>query len=208
MVATNDGHYVRKTDAHAHDVLLAIGTKALVSEENRMRFPCDEFYVKSPDEMAAVLPESEYPGAIGNTNVVADLCDVQLPVGSKRVYQMPELPLPEGVTLAEQLRVDSYRGLMRRYAGVDEAFWRSYAAAAGVRDVASADLGAVLLGIARAGEASVQPQVEGENFPVTATRTSSGSWLPVVSTRPPEPSWSGSSTSSASSWPWGSPTTS
>lgn len=165
MVATNDGHYVRKTDAHAHDVLLAIGTKALVSEENRMRFPCDEFYVKSPDEMAAVLPESEYPGAIGNTNVVADLCDVQLPVGSKRVYQMPELPLPEGVTLAEQLRVDSYRGLTRRYAGVDEAFWRSYAAAAGVRDVASADLGAVLLGIARAGEASVQPQVEGENFP-------------------------------------------
>src|SRR5690606_20933794 len=49
MVATNDGHYVRKEDAHAHDVLLAIGTKALVSDENRMRFPCDEFYVRSEE---------------------------------------------------------------------------------------------------------------------------------------------------------------
>src|SRR5690606_11986222 len=129
MVATNDGHYVRKTDAHAHDVLLAIGTKALVSDEDRMRFPCDEFYVKSPAEMAVALPDSEYPSALANTNVVAEMCNVDLPIGSKRVYQMPELKLPPGITLAEQLRIDAYRGVMQRYPLLDEAAMRTYAAA-------------------------------------------------------------------------------
>src|SRR5690606_42026108 len=66
MVATNDGHYVRREDAHAHDVLLAIQTKEMVASQDRMRFPCDEFYVKTPEEMAAAVPESEYPGAIAN----------------------------------------------------------------------------------------------------------------------------------------------
>lgn len=164
MVATNDGHYVRKEDAHAHDVLLAIGTKALVSDEDRMRFPCEEFYVKSPAEMAAALPEAEYPGALANTNHVADLCDVELPIGKKRVYQMPELHLPAGVTLAEQLRTDAYRGLMRRYPELDEAALRAYGAASGVTAAGSAPLDAVLLGVARAGEKGARPAAPGENF--------------------------------------------
>ncbi len=165
MVATNDGHYVRKTDAHAHDVLLAIGTKALVSDDDRMRFPCDEFYVKSPAEMAAVLPESEYPSALANTNVVAAMCNVDLPIGSRRVYQMPELKLPPGITLAEQLRIDAYRGVMQRYPLLDETAMRAYAAASGVEQASTRPLDEVLLGVARSGEAGRQPLGEGENFP-------------------------------------------
>ncbi len=130
MVATNDGHYVRREDAKAHDVLLAIQTKSLVSDENRMRFPCDQFYVKTPSEMLKAIPEDDYPGAFGNTNHVADLCNVELPIGNKRVYQMPEVQLPPGVTLAEQLRVDSYRGVMQRYPEVDEVLLRGYLRAA------------------------------------------------------------------------------
>ena len=38
MVATNDVHYVRKEDAKAHDVLLAIQTATSINDENRMRF--------------------------------------------------------------------------------------------------------------------------------------------------------------------------
>ncbi|HRQ10344.1 MAG: DNA polymerase III subunit alpha [Trueperaceae bacterium] len=163
MVATNDGHYVHKDDAHAHDVLLAIGTKSLVSDEHRMRFPCDEFYVKTPAEMAEALPESDYPGALANSNHVADLCNVDLPIGSKRTYQMPELPLPEGRTLAEQLRVDSYEGVMRRYPQVDEGTMRAYAALAGFAPAATAPMNEVLLGLARAGEAGRRPKANGEN---------------------------------------------
>ncbi|HEX7001366.1 MAG TPA: DNA polymerase III subunit alpha [Trueperaceae bacterium] len=179
LVATNDGHYVKREDAHAHDVLLAIQTKEMVSNEDRMRFPCDEFYVKTPQEMAAAIPESEYPGAIDNTNAIADMVTLELPIGAKRVYQMPELKLPEGVTLADQLRVDTYRGLMRRYPSLTEAVLREYLAAAAANErtapalgvlprgtsPSSAELDDVLLALAKAGEASrlTPEELEGDD---------------------------------------------
>ena len=173
LVATNDGHYVKRDDAHAHDVLLAIQTKAMVADEERMRFPCDEFYVKTPTEMAAVIPENEFPGAIDNTNAVADMVDLELPIGNKRVYQMPELKLPEGLTLADQLRVDTYRGAMLRYPELTEESLRAYlssalqtpgyAAASTLptgTSVEAAGLDEVLLALARAGEASKLSEAE------------------------------------------------
>jgi DNA polymerase III subunit alpha len=60
MVATNDGHYVKSDDAYAHEVLLAIQTKALMSEEDRFKFPCNDFYVKTPEELEERLPSSEW----------------------------------------------------------------------------------------------------------------------------------------------------
>ena len=130
MVATNDGHYVRKSDATAHETLLAIQTKATLADENRFRFPCDEFYVKDLDEMQRVLPPSEWGEEIfDNTGRIADLCNVELPIGKKRVYQMPQLPIPEGRSMAEELRVQTYMGVMKRYpAYVTEGLLRAYAA--------------------------------------------------------------------------------
>ncbi|HKI56152.1 MAG TPA: DNA polymerase III subunit alpha, partial [Trueperaceae bacterium] len=165
MVATNDGHYVRKDDARAHEALLSIQTKTVLSDPNRFRFPCDEFYVKTPEEMASALPESEYPGALSNSLTVADMCDVQLPIGDKRVYQMPELPLPEGRTLAQQLRIDSYRGLMQRYPEVDEALLRAYLAQAlDAAEVRRLDLEGVLVALAEEGERGRRKKGEGETY--------------------------------------------
>lgn len=130
MVATNDGHYVKKTDATAHETLLAIQTKATLADENRFKFPCDEFYVKNLEEMQAALPVSEWgEEPFDNTAAIADLCDVHLPVGKKRVYQMPALPIPEGRTMAEELRVQTYAGAVKRYpAHLTEGLLRDYAA--------------------------------------------------------------------------------
>ncbi|MGM9321956.1 DNA polymerase III subunit alpha [Deinococcus aquaticus] len=130
MVATNDGHYVKKTDATAHETLLAIQTKATLADENRFKFPCDEFYVKDLAEMQAALPVSEWGEEVfDNTALIADLCNVELPVGKKRVYQMPALPIPEGRTMSEELRVQTYRGTVKRYpAHATEALLRDYAA--------------------------------------------------------------------------------
>ena len=126
MIATNDGHYVRKDDAKAHEALLAIQTKTTLSDPKRFRFPCDEFYVKTPEEMARAIPENDYPSALANSVTVADMCDVTLPIGSNRVYQMPELPIPAGRTLAEQLRVQTYEGLTERYDVITEELYRQY----------------------------------------------------------------------------------
>ncbi|AFD26438.1 DNA polymerase III subunit alpha [Deinococcus gobiensis] len=130
MVATNDGHYVKKSDATAHETLLAIQTKATLADENRFKFPCDEFYVKDLEEMQAALPVAEWGEEVfDNTAMIADLCNVELPVGKKRVYQMPALPIPEGRTMPEELRVQTYRGMVKRYpAHATEGLLRDYAA--------------------------------------------------------------------------------
>lgn len=130
MVATNDGHYVKKSDATAHETLLAIQTKATLADENRFKFPCDEFYVKNLEEMQAALPVADWgEEPFDNTAHIADLCNVDLPVGKKRVYQMPALPIPEGRTMAEELRVQTYAGAVKRYpAYLTEGLLRDYAA--------------------------------------------------------------------------------
>ena len=129
MVATNDGHYVKKSDATAHETLLAIQTKAVMADKNRFKFPCDEFYVKTLEEMQTALPPSEWGEQIfDNSANIADLCNVELPVGKKRVYQMPALPIPEGRSMAEELRVQTYAGSLKRYPyHVTEALLREYA---------------------------------------------------------------------------------
>ena len=55
FAATNDVHYVRREDAEYHDVLLCIQTAATVDQEDRMRFPNDQFYLKSEDEMRKIF---------------------------------------------------------------------------------------------------------------------------------------------------------
>ncbi len=164
MVATNDGHYVKREDARAHEALLSIQTKTVLSDPERFRFPCDEFYVKTPAEMAEAVPEAHYPGALDNTGNVADLCNVELPIGDKRVYQMPELPLHEGRTLAEQLRFDSYRGLMSRYPVMTASLYRAYLAEADPAAPADAPLDDVLLALARAAERGRTARREGETY--------------------------------------------
>jgi DNA polymerase-3 subunit alpha len=126
LVATNDGHYVRKEDARAHEVLLAIQSKTTLDDLERWRFPCDEFYVKTPEEMRAMLPEAEWGDEpFDNTVEIARMCDVDLPIGDKMVYRIPRFPLPEGRTEAQYLRELTFLGLLRRYPDrVTEAFYR------------------------------------------------------------------------------------
>ncbi|GAA6748609.1 DNA polymerase III subunit alpha [Thermus brockianus] len=116
MVATNDGHYVRREDARAHEVLLAIQSKSTLDDPERWRFPCDEFYVKTPEEMRAMLPEAEWGDEpFDNTAEIARMCNVDLPIGDKMVYRIPRFPLPEGRTEAQYLMELTLKGLLGRY---------------------------------------------------------------------------------------------
>ncbi|MBS6695367.1 MAG: DNA polymerase III subunit alpha, partial [Firmicutes bacterium] len=110
MVATNDVHYVRKEDAKAHDVLLAIQTATSINDENRMRFPNDEFYLKSEQEMRDIF--ASFPEAVDNTRIVADACNVEFEFGK---YHLPEFKAPEGMTNSQYLRELCRRGLSARY---------------------------------------------------------------------------------------------
>ena len=79
LVCTNDVHYLRQADQHPHDILLCIGTGKSVSDEKRLRYHGDQFFLKSAKEMAAVF--GDYPDALANTMRIAERCDVKLPEG-------------------------------------------------------------------------------------------------------------------------------
>jgi DNA polymerase-3 subunit alpha len=75
-VATNDVHYIRKEDWHAHDCLICIGTQTLLSENKRMRYEREQFYLRSAQEMKALF--AEVPEAVLNTVEVAEKCNVEI----------------------------------------------------------------------------------------------------------------------------------
>ena len=110
MVATNDAHYLRRSDATAQDVLMCIQTQAKVTDENRMRFENDEFYVKSEAEMLQLFPDM--PEVVERTQEIADRCNVEFEFGN---YHLPEYIPPGGKTTDEYLRELCYKGLEERY---------------------------------------------------------------------------------------------
>ena len=110
LAATNDVHYVRKEDAETHDVLLAIQTATSINDENRMRFPNDEFYLKSEDEMRRIF--ASVPEAVNNTQVIADACNVEFEFGQ---YHLPEFTAPDGKINRDYLRELCNKGLEERY---------------------------------------------------------------------------------------------
>ena len=116
LIATNDCHYLNKEDADAHDALLCIQTGSILEEESRMRFPSDEFYVKSPEEMAELFPYA--PQALENTAKIAARCHVELEFHH---LHLPHFELPEGYTNEAYLRELVETGLVKRYGEVSDA---------------------------------------------------------------------------------------
>lgn len=120
LIATNDAHYLCKGDSRPHDVLLCIQTGALVADEKRMRFQTEEFYLKSPEDMASLFPEDGE--ALENTLRIAEMCNVEL--GQQRAA-MPQPDLPEGATSQSYLRDLASEGLRNKVKNLnDEAYKR------------------------------------------------------------------------------------
>ena len=112
LVATNDVHYTYDTDAEAHDILLCVQTRKLLSDENRMRYEGGQYYVKSPEEMAELFPY--IPEALENTQKIADRCEVEIEFG---VTKLPKFDVPAPYTSWEYLNKLCYDGLKERYTG-------------------------------------------------------------------------------------------
>ncbi|WP_061309984.1 DNA polymerase III subunit alpha [Clostridium botulinum] len=110
LVATNDVHYIRKEDYKSHDILLCIQTGKTVEEENRMRYPSDQFYLKSPEEMYETF--SYVPEALENTVKISEECNFHYNFHESK---LPKFPLEEGVDPYEYLREICFKGLFLRY---------------------------------------------------------------------------------------------
>ena len=75
LVCTNDVHYLREADAHPHDILLCIGTGKAFSDPKRLRYDAEQFFLKTPEEMAEVF--KDFPDALTNTMRIAERCNVR-----------------------------------------------------------------------------------------------------------------------------------
>ncbi|MEM7672212.1 MAG: DNA polymerase III subunit alpha [Verrucomicrobiota bacterium] len=89
IIAANDVHYVLKDDWSPHDALLCIQTGKKIIDEERMRYPCNEFYLKSHDEMLQIF--RELPESISNTVKVAEMVDLDIAFGENHYpkYERP-----------------------------------------------------------------------------------------------------------------------
>ena len=111
LVATNDAHYLKKEDSYFHEVLLCIQTGKRISDEDRMRFETQEFYIKSPEEMADYF--SEFPDAIENTVKIAEKCNYDFEFG---VTKLPNYDVPEEyATHLDYFKDLCYKGIKNRY---------------------------------------------------------------------------------------------
>ena len=115
LVVTNDAHYLRKEDAESHDVLLCIQTAAHLNDEKRMKFPNDEFYLKSYDEMLELFPDNKE--ALDVTLEIADKITLTMP---KKKSLLPPFVPENGMTAEEFLRTMAIENVYKKYKVVDK----------------------------------------------------------------------------------------
>lgn len=119
IVATQDSHYLRPEDAEAHDILLAVQTNNRLDDKDRLTLKNDDFSLASPETMAEkfkLIPgitEKEAQDVINNTQMIADQCNVEIPLGKS---VLPHFELPSGFNNHEEyLKHICYQNLPKRY---------------------------------------------------------------------------------------------
>ena len=109
VVGTADVHYLRREDHDNHSALLCVQTKSTLAEP-KLRFDTNEFYLKSPEEMAESF--APWPQAMPTTLEIAERCNVEMTLGE---LLLPRYPTPDGREPTEMLREIALEGLRERY---------------------------------------------------------------------------------------------
>src|SRR5437764_691065 len=112
LVATNDVHYLNKSDSHAHDCLVCIGTQSMLSDPKRMSagYAKEQFYLRSAEEMKERF--AEVPEAVQNTLEIAEKCNLEIEFNK---LHYPVFHPPEHFTREGYLRHLLAEGLHKRY---------------------------------------------------------------------------------------------
>ncbi len=138
VIATNDSHYTEKEDYNAHDILLCINTGEKQStpgfddfvnddmhvKNRRFKFPNDQFYFKSPEEMMETF--NDVPHSLDNTNIIVDRVEA---LDLKKDILLPAFPVPPAFQTSDDKNLNqwnylhhlTYEGAKKRYSEIDEA---------------------------------------------------------------------------------------
>ena len=111
VLATNDSHYVSRSDHEAHDALLCVQTASRMSDADRFKFTGCEHYLKTAQEMRQLW--SEIPSACDNTLWIAERANIDIEFN---VPKLPEFPIPAGFTTdAQYLEKLTWDGARERW---------------------------------------------------------------------------------------------
>lgn len=113
LLATNDCHYISKEDAEYHEVLMCMSSGRCIRDPKRIKFPYEEFYFKSAEEMWKVF--GHIPSALENTLALAERVDYSelIFVEDGGQMRLPKFDLPpdfHGSPL-EYLNILAWQGL-------------------------------------------------------------------------------------------------
>ncbi len=109
-VVTNDVHYIEKEDALSQDVLMCVQMGADYDDPKRMKFPNDEFYLKTYDEMAELFPGDEE--SLATTLEIANKCNFAFVYGH---YMFPHYTPETGEEPLVFLRKLIDEGIKKKY---------------------------------------------------------------------------------------------
>lgn len=116
LIATNDSHYIKQTDATAQDALVCISTGKNVSDIDRLRYvDTPTFHLRTEREMRAIFPD--FPDSLDNSLKVAESVDLQIELGK---WFFPKFDIPGGEQAADFLRKKAHDRLAERYDTVTE----------------------------------------------------------------------------------------
>lgn len=110
LIATQDSHYPCKDDHKAHHTLLQVNTGAEGKDAGKFEFSEDDFSLIDTD--TALEYFKDYPEAVTNTNLVADMCeDYEIELG---VAYFPDFKTENDEDPNEVLRRLAYEGFAFR----------------------------------------------------------------------------------------------
>ena len=110
LVATNDAHYIKQSDAYLQDVLMCVQTQSKLSDTKRMKFQSQELYVKSYDEMYSIF--KNVPQALQNTVAIAERCNVSFTFGE---IKLPKYTADGVYDTVQYFKDKCHEGLKFRY---------------------------------------------------------------------------------------------
>ncbi|HSD01913.1 MAG TPA: DNA polymerase III subunit alpha [Gaiellales bacterium] len=112
LVGTGDVHYLTAADAVPHEAMLCIQTGDTLDNPDRFKFSNHGFYLKSPEEMYALMAEPWGADMLARTVEIAERCDARLDLDT---LHLPRFDVPEGRTAPQYLRELAEAGLRERY---------------------------------------------------------------------------------------------